>query len=227
MNGCIAVGVVAVYSLNDEFKSILRETKNGMVSAVSYVLAKTILVIPIMFIFSLFAIGIPAFAIQAQPAESFGVAILLWSALIYVFECAAELLAVAFDDPILGMLQFMNLWFASFLFGGFLIPERDLYWPLKLFYYIMPYQYYIRSYMYNFFIDANFDACTEGTVGAVCVDSTDSRVVLEELGKIFPLVSAEEQVLQDILILLAIAVVYKIQSIIVIILKTRKVAKIH
>ena len=61
------VGVVAVYALNDEFKSIIVESKNGMVSSVSYVLAKTILVLPIMFIFALFAIGIPMFAIQDYP----------------------------------------------------------------------------------------------------------------------------------------------------------------
>eukprot|EP00525_Craspedostauros_australis_P003551 CAMPEP_0198112636 /NCGR_PEP_ID=MMETSP1442-20131203/4459_1 /TAXON_ID= /ORGANISM="Craspedostauros australis, Strain CCMP3328" /LENGTH=36 /DNA_ID= /DNA_START= /DNA_END= /DNA_ORIENTATION= len=34
-----------------------------------------------------------------------------------VFESVAETLSVAFDDPILGMLQFMNFWFGSFLFG--------------------------------------------------------------------------------------------------------------
>ena len=48
------MGVVAVYSLNEEFKSILRESKNGMISPFSYVLAKTILVIPILLIFGLF-----------------------------------------------------------------------------------------------------------------------------------------------------------------------------
>ena len=39
------MGVVAVYALNDEFKSILRESKNGMVSPMSYVLAKSTMVI--------------------------------------------------------------------------------------------------------------------------------------------------------------------------------------
>eukprot|EP00541_Cyclophora_tenuis_P013819 CAMPEP_0116549230 /NCGR_PEP_ID=MMETSP0397-20121206/4761_1 /TAXON_ID=216820 /ORGANISM="Cyclophora tenuis, Strain ECT3854" /LENGTH=634 /DNA_ID=CAMNT_0004073937 /DNA_START=552 /DNA_END=2456 /DNA_ORIENTATION=- len=221
------MGVVAVYALNDEFKSVMRETKNGMVSAASYVLAKTILVIPIMFIFALFALGIPSFVIQDTPPEAFGVAILLWAALIYVFECAAEALAVAFDDPILGMLQFMNLWFASFLFGGFLIPLRDMYWPLKLFYYIMPYQYYIRSGIYNIFSHTTFDSCAQGSIGAVCIESTDGKEVLNELAKIFPLLTKDDQVVQDIIILVAIAVVYKVFSIVVIIFKSRKVANIR
>ena len=126
------MGVVAVYALNDEFKSIKSEVKNGMVSSVSYILAKTILVIPIMFIFSIFALGVPGFVIQNFVPSSFGITILIWAAAIYVFECAAECFAVVFDDPILGMLQFMNIWFGAFLFGGFLIPLRDLFWPFKV-----------------------------------------------------------------------------------------------
>ena len=126
------MGVVAVYALNDEFKSIQSENKNGMVSAISYILAKSILVIPIMFVFAIFALGIPGFAIQAFYPSAFGYTILIWAAGIYTFECAAECFAVVFDNPILGMLQFMNLWFGAFLFAGFLIPLRDLYWPFKV-----------------------------------------------------------------------------------------------
>lgn len=222
-----AVGVVAVYALNDEFKSILGETKNGMVSALSYVLAKTVLVIPIMFVFSLFATGIPMFAIQDFPAEAFGIAVTLWACLIYVFECAAEALAVWFEDPILGMLQFMNLWFASFLFAGFLIPLRDMYWPLKIFYYTMPYQYYVRSILYTWFSNSTFEPCLEGSIGAVCENTSDGKEVLEGLSKIFPLISSENRVAEDIGILIAIAAFYKIVSIAGIMMKSRKVASIH
>jgi energy-coupling factor transporter ATP-binding protein EcfA2 len=126
------MGVVAVYALNDEFKSILRETKNGMVSAVSYIMAKTVLVIPIMFVFAIFALGIPGYIIQDFPTSTFGTGILLWAALIYSFECIAECLAVLFDNPVIGMLHFINLWFSCFLFAGFLVPVDSLYWPLKV-----------------------------------------------------------------------------------------------
>jgi hypothetical protein len=103
-----------------------------MVSAVSYILAKTVLVVPIMFVFAIFALGIPGYVVQDFPASSFGIGIILWAVLIYSFECAAECFAVLFDDPIIGMLQFMNLWFACFLFAGFLIPLDDLYWPFTV-----------------------------------------------------------------------------------------------
>lgn len=105
------MGVVAVYTLNEEFKSILRESKNGMVSPLSYVLAKSILVIPIFFIFGLFSLGIPFYAVQGAPVESFGYSMVLYALVMFVFESIAEALSVWFDDPIIGMLQFMNMWY--------------------------------------------------------------------------------------------------------------------
>ena len=92
--------VVAVYSLNDEFKSILRETKNGMVSPLSYVLAKTILVFPMFFLFALFAHGIPLYLVQDCPGESFVMELILYAAVMFVFESVAECLSVWFDDPV-------------------------------------------------------------------------------------------------------------------------------
>ena len=88
-------------TVNAEMKSILRETKNGMVSAMSYILAKTFLVIPIILLFAICAMGLPAFVVQDIPGETFGTVIVLWSVLVYYFECAAEFFAVAIEDPII------------------------------------------------------------------------------------------------------------------------------
>eukprot|EP00543_Licmophora_paradoxa_P010313 CAMPEP_0202476776 /NCGR_PEP_ID=MMETSP1360-20130828/93594_1 /ASSEMBLY_ACC=CAM_ASM_000848 /TAXON_ID=515479 /ORGANISM="Licmophora paradoxa, Strain CCMP2313" /LENGTH=637 /DNA_ID=CAMNT_0049103991 /DNA_START=32 /DNA_END=1945 /DNA_ORIENTATION=- len=221
------MGVVAVYALNDEFKSILRETKNGMVGAVSYVLAKTVLVPPIMFLFAIFALGIPGYAIQSWPIETFGTVICLYAAVIYVFECSSEAFAVLFDDPIIGMLQFMNLWFATFLFAGFLIAVDDLYWPFKLFHYVLPFGYYVRSLMYTLFTEIEWDSCTDPTTSAVCAASGEGIDVLEGLGRVFPVIEVDNYVAQDIGTLLAIAFFFKIVSIVAIIYKTRKVASIQ
>lgn len=104
------VGVVAVYALNDEFKSILRETKNGMINPLTYVTVKTIMVLPVIYIMSLFALAIPGLAVQDLPTSSFGQATLIWSLLMFCFESLAECLAVWIEDAIVGMLQFMNFW---------------------------------------------------------------------------------------------------------------------
>merc|ERR1712137_193205 len=203
------------------------ETKNGMVTAISYILAKMILVIPIMFVFAIFALGIPGFAVQAFPGEAFLTGICLYAAVIYVFECAAEAFAVLFDDPIIGMLQFMNLWFGTFLFAGFLIPLRDMYWPFELFHYVLPFSYYVRSFMYTIFTEATWETCTESATSAICVDSTDGKDVLDGLSRVFPLIESENKVALDIGIMIAIAVFFKIVSIVAIIYKTRKVASIQ
>jgi ABC-type multidrug transport system ATPase subunit len=220
------MGVVAVYALNDEFKSILRETKNGMVTGISYVLAKFILVLPLFFVFAIFSLGIPSYAVQDVPAESFGICVLLFACLMFVFESLAEMLSVWFEDPILGMLQFMNFWFASFLFGGFLIPLDDLYWPFELFYYIMPYSYYVRSNIYETFSASTFEACTNQGVSAVCVNSTSGIEVLGDLERFFPVLSTENSTVFDLGILLLIGAVYKVLYIIGILYKTSLVAPI-
>ena len=121
------MAVVAVYKLNQELKTIFLENKNGMGSAASYLIAKTILVTPILFMFSVAALGIPAFVIQAYPASTFGPLVLLWTAQIFMWESSAEAFAAFFDDPVLGMLVHTGWWwFAALLFSGFLVIADDV-----------------------------------------------------------------------------------------------------
>ena len=51
--------------------------------------------------------------------------------------------------------------FSAFLYGGFLIPGEDIYWPLKIFFYILPIKYTVRSMNYVDNIDAKFDGCAK------------------------------------------------------------------
>lgn len=223
------MGVVAVYALNDEFKTILRENKNGMVGPLSYVLAKTILVIPIMLIFGVFALGIPTIVIMDFPGSAFGMGLLLWSSSLLVFECVAESLSVWFDDPILGMLQFMNFWFGCFLFAGFLIPLRDMFWPFELFYYIMPYSYYVRSQMYNLLHETTWEPCNtvENPDEPVCVTPPTGTNVLGALTGVYAVIEDEDRVVQDLGTILAIAVFWKMTYIAGVIYKSSQVSKIH
>merc|ERR1711904_69094 len=59
----------------------------------------------------------------------------------------AQLYAVQFRHPLLGMFQVVNFWFASFLFGGFLIPESDTPWPFRVFTYFSPIKYATKAFM--------------------------------------------------------------------------------
>jgi hypothetical protein len=120
------MSVVAVGKLNHELKSIFLENKNGMGSAVSYVVAKTLLVTPIFVCFAIAALGIPGFVIQAFPISTFAHFILLWTVQMLVWECSAEAFAGIFDDEIAGMLVQTGIWFAALLFSGFLVTVGDV-----------------------------------------------------------------------------------------------------
>eukprot|EP00439_Symbiodinium_sp_Y106_P075815 s1435_g15.t1 len=56
----------------------------------------------------------------------------------FFFDCAAQLFAVTFSHPLLGLFQVICLWFASFLFAGILVSEEDVVWPLRVFAIVSP-----------------------------------------------------------------------------------------
>ena len=120
------MAVVAVYKLNSELQSIFLENKNGMGSASSYLLAKTVLVIPVLVCFAFAALGIPGFLIQNFPVSTFSRHILLWTVQIAMWECSAEAFAAIFDDAVLGMLIHTGWWFAALLFSGYLVAVDDV-----------------------------------------------------------------------------------------------------
>jgi hypothetical protein len=115
----------------------------------------------------------------------------------------------------LGMLQFMNFWFAGFLFGGFLISEDSLTWPFRLFFYIMPFGPYLRSVMYVTISESDWSG--EGL-------TTDE--VFDALHAVYPLIENKNRVAEDIGILVAIGCFYKILYIVAIFVNTKKVANI-
>jgi hypothetical protein len=210
------VGVVAVYVLNDEFKSIQREAKNGMSRASTYLIAKAVLVLPILFLFGLLSLIIPSMVIQDIPWSALGPSMMLHASLMFVFESVAEMLSVALDNPILGMLGHVAFWFAGFLFGGFLIPVRDLYMPFELFFYVMPFGYYVRSIMYVTITETDW----------VRGDNRTSAEVLDHLEGAYAVVHGEDTVWQDIITLFGIGLFWKLVYVVLFMIKTQKVATI-
>ncbi|CAB9505533.1 Putative white-brown complex homolog protein 30 [Seminavis robusta] len=227
------MAVVAVYALNDEFKSIVREAKNGMVTGFTYVMAKNVLTLPFILLLSVCCLGIPGFVIMDFPAEGAKMYFFLFAAMLFVFESVSEFFSILFDDPILGMLQLMNFWFASFLFGGFVIPLDDMYYPWTIFYYIMPFSYFVRSALYETLSHATFATCEVGTQSAVCIQEETPGAgvpgieVLRAFERVMPIAEAEDNTVRDTLILIGIGLAFKLLYTVGVILKTRRVAKIQ
>ena len=224
------MGVVAVFALNAEFRSIRREIKNGMISPAAYLIAKGLLEIPIMLLFAVCALGPAAYGISNYEPSGFVSVCAVWAACIYACEAVSEVLSVQFDNPLLGMMNFMGFWFSGFLYGGFLIPGKDMIWPLKIFYYILPLKYGVRSMVYAEFIDADWSKCkTFADTGApkgLCFGE-DGADILDNLADYgFPSASSSDTVAGDILRCLAIAAVAKVGYFVLLTIKSTQASKV-
>ena len=61
-----------------------------------------------------------------------------------VYGAMAQVYSVQFENPLLGILMFMNLvW--GFFFSGLLIAGHDVIWPFRLFCYILPLKWGLRA----------------------------------------------------------------------------------
>ena len=113
-----SLGVVATYVYNESSTPLKREVKNGLLSPYSYLLSNLIIQIPLMVVLALFALAVPAYGMVAWYGPHFVQVILMYTLTLWSFEAAAQLFSVAFDNPLLGMLNFMNIWFGGFLFAA-------------------------------------------------------------------------------------------------------------
>ena len=82
-----------------------------MYNSLMYSIANTLLQIPAMIILSVLAIGLSGYGISAYDATQFLPMLGLYTLTLWAFECASELQAVQFTNPLIGMLNFMNIWF--------------------------------------------------------------------------------------------------------------------
>jgi hypothetical protein len=226
------MGVVAVWAYNAEFKSVRREVKNGMVSPSAYLLATSLIQFPVMFLFGIFGLGIPAYAIGNFEGERFGQQLIIFAATMYCYEAFAQVFSVLSANPLLGMMGYVNIWFTGFLFGGFLIPRDDIVWPFRALSYADPMYYAVRAFVYNEFIDTTWEACSPDPrhvcYGDPSINGTQSgEDVLDGLHEVMDPFSSDNTLAVDIAIILAIAVFMKIIHIFLLFGASTKSSKIH
>ena len=232
-----ALGVVAVFSYNLEHVSIKREVKQGMYSPFSYCLANSFLQFPMMFILSIMALTVGGYCVSLYHVPMYLQMITLYACTLWTFECMAQLFAVQFSNPLLGMLQYMNLWFGSFLFAGVMVPEKDVVWPFRSMCYILPLKYFLKSAMFTDFHKTTFSGAH--------VDATDPRgfscndantlgcygyygtQVLDSVGQTYQSISSKDEVAEDFLIILAIGLFFKFSAIFMIVADCMSSMSIH
>jgi ABC-type multidrug transport system ATPase subunit len=228
-----SLGVVAVHTYNEEYYAIKREVKNGMLSPVSYLLANFVIQVPLIILMAMCALSISLYGIANYYGDNYFQFMLVYAINLWVYERVAQLLSVSFANPLLGMLVFLQVWFASFLFNGVLVAEDDVVWPFRVGFSILPLKWCFRSLLYLEYSDTTFSGAE--------IDASDSRgftcgadnilqcygrtgkQVLDSLGDNYQSISSANNVGKDVGIMLAIGAVFMLMHIYLLTKKTKAV----
>eukprot|EP00968_Pinguiococcus_pyrenoidosus_P014821 scaffold1355_cov268-Pinguiococcus_pyrenoidosus.AAC.3 len=148
---------------------------------------------------------------------------LIYASVMWVYENFALLFGLQFENPLLGMMNYVSVWFSGFLFSGFLIPINDIVWPFRILAWILPFRYGVRASVYNEFIDTTWQECEVDEEGSVCgveevcygdrnnpTKRQDGADVLDALGDVFDVISSDNTLVEDILVCLALGIAVKL-----------------
>jgi len=223
--GCNACVLIFGHSM--DVLNLKRNVHNGIMRPVSFFVAR-LLQLPMMILFSVCSVSVGGYAMGNWNGERYGIIILLNAMLLTSMEFTAEFCAVISVQPALGILSFLGLWFANFLFSGMVFKDKDVVWPLKLICYILPLRYGISPMAYWEYIGTMWEGTTPchptndkmcqpagyKCVGSrICYGNTGSEV-LESMSEIFGLISSKNETAECVLYLLLYCVVIKVLYII-------------
>eukprot|EP00241_Pyramimonas_parkeae_P001192 CAMPEP_0114274988 /NCGR_PEP_ID=MMETSP0058-20121206/30082_1 /TAXON_ID=36894 /ORGANISM="Pyramimonas parkeae, CCMP726" /LENGTH=584 /DNA_ID=CAMNT_0001394863 /DNA_START=770 /DNA_END=2522 /DNA_ORIENTATION=- len=214
-----ALSFVAVITFNQEFKSVCTEVNNGMYTAHSYLIASTILEIPMMFLLGVAAITVSCFGIGNYDGSHYFTFLVVYSMMLWSYECIARSLAVTFNNPLIGAMMFMQAFFCGFLFAGVMVPEQDVVWPLRAMVYISPFRHSLATLLFINLQDKEYAGAVldDSPAGYNCPGIGDDwcygrtgKQVLATLGRTYKTFGPENTVITDILTLIAIGSLFKL-----------------
>ena len=237
MGATTALGIVLIYLVNQDFSIVKREVKDGLYSPLTFVLAQTCLSLPMLALMALCAVAPALYPIGNWRGEGFGRAYVTMFLSLASFEFNAEFLAVAFANPLVGMLVYLNLWFLSFVFCGVFVEISAVPWPLRLFSYLSPLRWAINELVHAAFAGESYDGaetcssstslaaagtslagqevscprgfyCAADASGVHCWGRTDDEI-LAGLSSAFSTVETDDYLGRDLGIIAAIAVFSK------------------
>jgi hypothetical protein len=238
----ISLNLIMILLFNAEAKTARSEMRNGMYSPLAYFLGTTTVQVPYMLLIA-FAACAPAFAIGNWPWEQFFTFLIVYWATYLAFESMAQTFSVAFDNPLVGMLMYIQIWSAAILFTGLVFNGEDVIWPFRLFYYIMPLQWTFNGCAYDIFMpEATVypDAlpCTPGDTmmtslgatncapgGFYCPNATNvllclgntGHQILDTLGMRYDALGSADNRLRNVVILLGITAYFKLAHIFILV----------
>ena len=69
---------------------------------------------------------------------------LIWAITCWALEGMAQMLSVS-PRVLFGLFNYLNLWFAAFLFCGMFVDPDDVVWPLRVFCFFLPLRWALQS----------------------------------------------------------------------------------
>ena len=224
------MSITTLIGTNRDSFSVMYEIRAGMYKAYSYVLSITLVQVPALIVLAA-AINICAFAIGGWPFDNYLTSILVFAINLMVFDSLAQLLAILFKNPVIGMLAFLGVWSSSIVFCGLVFRGGDVIWPFRLFYYALPLKWLFNAIGYDVYTPDTFSgatSCEPGAAlasGAVCPPTgyycegaatsfgcwgRTGQQVLDTLHLSYESLTSEDQRPFDVVILLIMVAVLKI-----------------
>ena len=188
-----------------------------------------------MILLSLFALAIPAYGMVKWYGPHFVQVVMMYALTLWSFEAAAQLFSITFDNPLMGMLTYMNLWFAGFLFCGIMVRESDVIWPFRAMSYITYLKWAIKNLVYLDFIDATWTGAVDdssSSTGFSCNGSElcfgrTGKEVLSSMKATYSAIDSEDKLVENAMILLAIGCAYKLIYVILFVRKSKKAQLVY
>ena len=165
-----ALSAIGAYALNLEVSKVSKEIKEGMYSPAAYLLAHSLIQLPVMFALALVTLVPAAYPIAVWPWARFGHMLFSVAALNFNYDCMAQLTALL-PHPLLCLMIQIMLWFLSFIFAGVSVQRADIIWPFRIFVDLFPGQWANAAMVQNVFLDtppySGADSCPSG-MAALC-----------------------------------------------------------
>lgn len=216
------MSMVYCFAAGDEFTAVTKEVRANNYRLASYIVAQTLVQIPLMVLLALSSTMISGFGVNGWSWKGFlGMETILVVTLL-MYESLAQLLAVSAPHPALATMGVTTFWLVNFLFGGALVRRDDVPWPLRIFSYVAPYGYASRSMIHSEYMHHTFEGAVRNGDGSYSCPNTlqtgcygiTGPEVLNSLSNIVYNISAENTFWSDLGLLLGIALFFKLLFII-------------
>jgi len=217
---CMACVLIFGHAM--DILNLYRNVRNGIMHPLPLLVSR-LLQLPMMLVFSICSVTIGGYFMCNWTPEKYYIIVIIHAITLTCMELLAELLAVITPHFSVGMLAFMGVWFAQFLFGGLLTKDEDVMWPMRIICYILPLRYGTKAMVYEEYIDSIYQGvlpcnatsdpwCYPGGYKCdtlACYGET-GKEVLDSMNINFRLISSTNQTTQCITYMLIFAISIKV-----------------